>query len=409
MQLRRVPGNLTRQARLGVLLAAAVIAGSTALLLGTSVSASAQAARPSVAVRVSGDESVVVTGRTAGASAKVRVDRRTSVGWAFVKRTRSHAHRYSTSLFVPAGSSQRFRVTSNHRTRRFVVAMPDRKAPSGSTITPTTPTTPTKPPVTTAPAPAQDDDCGTRPAKADGSLWSCTFHDDFDGTTLDRTKWVPNTAFVTWSGDTHACYRDNPANVNVAGGALNLTLVKLDAPAACGVAVAPTQYMSGSVSTYHLFSQQYGRFEARIRTTASTSPGLHDVFWLWPDDRYSPIDWPASGEIDVAESFSAYPTTTGSYLHYTSPTSSLLLSTNATNCAASRGEWNTYAVEWGPSRIETFMNGKSCLVNTSADPAFQKRYIVNLTEGIGGATWNQLSGGTPVPASMQVDYLRVWQ
>jgi beta-glucanase (GH16 family) len=196
--------------------------------------------------------------------------------------------------------------------------------------------------------------------------------------------------------------------VSVANGALNLSLVKLDAPAPCAVAVAPTQYMSGSVSTYHLFSQQYGRYEARIRTTATTAPGLHEAFWLWPDDRYSTINWPDSGEIDVAESFSAYSSTAGSYLHYTSDTSSLLLSSNASNCTASRGVWNTFTLVWGPSRIETFVNGRSCLVNTSGDPAFQKRYIVNLTQAIGGASWNLLGDTTPVPASTQVDYVRVW-
>jgi hypothetical protein len=55
------------------------------------------------------------------------------------------------------------------------------------------------------------------------------------------------------------------------------------------------------------------------------------------------------------------------------------------------------------------MNGTSCLVNTSADPAFQKRYIINLTQGIGGATWNKLVEGTPVPATMEVDYVKVWR
>ena len=44
------------------------------------------------------------------------------------------------------------------------------------------------------------DACGTQPLKADGTPWQCTFVDDFSGTTLDRTKWLPVTAFVTGSG-----------------------------------------------------------------------------------------------------------------------------------------------------------------------------------------------------------------
>jgi beta-glucanase (GH16 family) len=369
-------------------LVAAVLAATVEVISPASAAVSA----PTVRVSQTAEGVVTLTGRTATAHPRVRIDRRTSAGWALVKRVRARHHRYAATLRVAPGATVKFRVTSNHRSRKVRVtaatgATAAKAAPGGKT---------------------QYDACGARPRKADGSLWSCTFVDDFAGTALDRTKWVPNTAFVTWSGDTHACYRDDPANVNVANGVLNLSLVKLAAPASCAIAVAPTEYMSGSVSTYHLFSQQYGRYEARIKTTATTSPGLHEAFWLWPDDRYSTINWPDSGEIDVAESFSAYSNIAGSYLHYTSDTSSLLLSSNAKNCAASRGVWNTFTLVWGPSRIETFVNGKSCLVNTSGDPAFQKRYIINLTQAIGGASWNLLGATTPVPATTQVDYVRVW-
>jgi beta-glucanase (GH16 family) len=254
------------------------------------------------------------------------------------------------------------------------------------------------------------DPCGAKVKKTNAfGYWRCTFADNFDGSALDRTKWVPATSFVTWSGDTHACYRDDPANVNVADGALNLTLVKLDAPAECAAAVSPTPYMSGSVSTYRLFSQQYGRFEARIRNTATSAPGLHEAFWLWPDDRYSTISWPDSGEIDVAETFSAHPAVVGSYLHSSADRYGVQYGVNAANCAGNRGEWNTVTLEWSASRIETFVNGVSCLVNTSGDPAFRKRYIVNFTQAIGGADWNLLDAATPVPATMQVDYVRVWR
>ena len=257
-------------------------------------------------------------------------------------------------------------------------------------------------------APA-DDACGPRPKKTLWGYWSCTFHDDFDGTTLDRTKWVPQTKFITVSGDLHACYRDDPANVRVENGVLDLSLVKLDAPAECAVNAPPTQYMAGSVSTWHLFSQRYGRFEARIKVTPSDAAGLHEAFWLWPDDRYAAINWPDSGEIDVAESFSAYPSIVGSYLHYSADRYGVLYGVNAANCVAKRGEWNTFTLEWDPSTIETFVNGTPCLVNAANDPAFDKRFIINLTQAIGGASWNQFTGDTPVPATMQVDYVRVWR
>ena len=131
---------------------------------------------------------------------------------------------------------------------------------------------------------------------------------NFSGRELDRTTWRPQTEFVTGSSSVYACYRDDPSNVNVRNGSLNLTLVELKAPAPGAVALSPTRYMSGGVSTYHLFSQQYGRVEARVKTVSTSQPGLHEAFWMWPDDRYGEADmWPASGEIDVAETFSIHP------------------------------------------------------------------------------------------------------
>ena len=404
MQQRGVQGQLSRTTRLKALIGITMIAAASVVLLGAEGPASAAGTARSVTVQVDGTDSVTVSGRTSKASPRVRFDRRAGSDWVLVKRIRAHAHRYTTTLSVSAGTTRTFRVTSGDGSRRFVVAMPDRKAPTG----------PTTPPATAKPAPTLYDDCGARPRKADGSAWSCTFHDDFDGNTLDHTKWTPNTYFVsgqtTGTSPRYACYRDDPANVNVKDGVLNLNLLKLDVPATCPLGLPDTDLMAGGVSTYHQFSQQYGRFEARIRTTASDYPGLHEAFWLWPDDRYSPISWPTSGEIDVAETYSSANNLVIPFLHYSAESAGIQYGLNTNLCAADRGVWNTYTLDWGPSRLEVFVNGKSCLVNTSGDPAFQKAYIVNLTQGIGPApAGNMPVAGTPFPATTQVDYVRVWK
>lgn len=69
---------------------------------------------------------------------------------------------------------------------------------------------------------------------------------------------------------------------------------------------------------------------------------------------------------------------------------------------------NTYTLEWTPSRLEILVNGKSCLVNTTGDPAFQRQYIVALTSALGVST-NALVPSTPIPATKSVDYVRVWE
>lgn len=257
---------------------------------------------------------------------------------------------------------------------------------------------------------APQDACGTQPRKSGGGYWSCTFVDDFSGTELDPTKWVKQTIFS--SGDrrgAYACYHED--NVAVGGGALHLTLRREAEPRPCAdSSLAPTRYTSGSVMTYRLFSQVHGRFEARIKNTATEAPGLQETFWLWPDDRQPhllELLWPAAGEIDIVETYSSWSGLAIPFLHY-GQGGGPAPGVNTSYCAASRGVWNTYALEWSAQRMEVFVNGRSCLVNTSGDSAFQHAYIMALTQllGTGG---NAPTADTPLPATMSVDYVRVWR
>ncbi len=173
----------------------------------------------------------------------------------------------------------------------------------------------------------------------------------------------------------------------------------------------PTPYVAGSVSTYRLFSQKYGRFEARIKSTATRVPGLQESFWLWPDDRYNNELWPAAGEIDIAETYSQYPDRAIPYLHYTENdnggpkpgrntawvcTGAAAASSTPTRSSGPRPGWRSRST------------AKSCLVNTSGDPAFQKPYIVALTQLLGTAG-NEYDGRAPLPATTTVDYVKVWK
>ena len=260
--------------------------------------------------------------------------------------------------------------------------------------------------------PGPSDACGPQPKKPDGTYWGCTLAEDFNGTELDRSVWMPQTIFRTGSPTAWACYIDDPSVISVHDGVLDLTVRRLPAAAPCaGQGGATTKYVSGMVTTYHLFSQQYGRFEARIKNRATSVPGLQEAFWLWPDDRVeSTVLWPEAGEIDIAETYSQYPNLAVPFLHYTAndnggPVPGL---NTSWTCAAKRGVYNTFTLEWTADRIEIFVNGTSCLVNTSGDPAFMKPYIIALTQLL-GQDQNAWRWNTPLPATMSVDYVRVWE
>ena len=61
-----------------------------------------------------------------------------------------------------------------------------------------------------------------------------------------------------------------------------------------------------------------------------------------------------------------------------------------------------------PTGTEIFVNGRSCLVNTSGDSAFRKHYILNLTQALGTGN-DAVTAATGLPAVMNVDYVRVWK
>lgn len=326
---------------------------------------------------------LVMSGRINGNSKVVRIDRYQGGRWVLVRKVPTYKRAYRTVL--PAVSRwTKFRVGVAGRFSRTVNVAPQ-KAPR--------------------------DACGAIKTKADGTPWECTFHDDFSGSALNRSKWTPQTAFAMGSSSVHTCYADDPETIRVADGKLNLSVRKVETPVTCdfGGLTGPTQYVSGGVMTHRLFSQKFGRFEARIKNTATTAPGLHEAFWLWPDDRVaSTAVWPAAGEIDISETYSAYPGITVPFLHYSADALGNLLGVNtAWDCAAPRGVYHRFALEWSATKVEIFVNGTKCLTNTSGDPAFLKPYIIALTQGL-GAAGNVYDGRAPL-GTMTVDYVRVWK
>lgn len=254
------------------------------------------------------------------------------------------------------------------------------------------------------------DACGVRPLKSSGEPWRCSFHDDFSGTTLDTSRWtIQKDGFIT--GDppgAAACYSGR--NVSVGDGSLQLVARPaglLECPGLTGILKV---FTSGMVSTHRTWSQRYGLFEARIHNTATTARGLHEAYWLWPDDRYESVN---GDEIDISETYSVYPTISVPYLHYGADDGAVLSGpeqNTAYDCVAPRGTWNTYRMQWSAKRIRIWVNDRLCLSNTSGSPAFRKRYIMMFTQALGsGTNGYNLLAPPPMPATMRVDHARVWR
>jgi beta-glucanase (GH16 family) len=259
---------------------------------------------------------------------------------------------------------------------------------------------------------------------ADGSTWTCSFDTEFTGTSLDTKQWTPITTAASGyiSGPT-ACFTSSPNNISVGNGYLSLTARKEAAPFLCKAPFFSffTQYTSGTVATYGLFSQAYGRFDVRAKLPTATVGGLQSSLWLFPQNetRFGP--WPASGEIDIAETYSEYPTLAIPFIHYNFDTGTANTSTKTnivTNdaCTIDPTQFTDYVVEWTPTTISMIYNGKTCLVDrwTPSSPLtqpqpFNQPFFINLTQALGLWTNSFNPLNTPLPATSEIQYVRVWK
>jgi beta-glucanase (GH16 family) len=113
---------------------------------------------------------------------------------------------------------------------------------------------------------------GPRPP-IDGD-WTLKFHDEFEGSTLDPSKWRIGGHYLGTSSDNIA---NSAEQLSVQNGNLKLSVKK----APLGFAGKDFDYVGSEVSTYQQFNQLYGYYEARIKYDAVQ--GVWPAFWTMPD------------------------------------------------------------------------------------------------------------------------------
>ncbi len=266
----------------------------------------------------------------------------------------------------------------------------------------------------------------TPPIASPSGQWSCSFDDEFNGTTLDTTKWTAMltsmSSYYTGPTGSHVCYENDPRTVSESGGYLNLSIISQAKAFSCKEirSAFSTKYVGGMVDSMGLFSQQYGYFQVRAAMPAQSTPGLQETLWLYPENETLYGPWPDSGEIDFGEFYSEYPNNDIPVVHY--PGSNR--DPNATNdyCTqtgvTTAGQFNTYAVMWTPTTITAYFNGVPCITDTyakyvaypdKAPEPYTQPFFLNLTAALGNGSGNTFKASTtPLPATTKVDWTRVW-
>ena len=226
------------------------------------------------------------------------------------------------------------------------------------------------------------------PTGGPGGSWHLTFDSEFNGSALNASKWTNCYPWTcTNTGNSNEVEWYTSANTTVSGGNLNLAAKRQTVSTPYGT----RSYTSGLVQTQGKYSFTYGYAEARMYLPSGT--GLWPAFWLIPEN----LTWPP--EVDIVESWNTPSRAQMTYIWAPGKQS-------ASSTTGLSAGWHTYAVDWEPGSITWYIDGvaRKTITSSQAPIANQAMYlVVNL------AVDNGANSSTPLPATMKVDYVRVWQ
>jgi beta-glucanase (GH16 family) len=240
--------------------------------------------------------------------------------------------------------------------------------------------------------------------------WHLTWSDEFsgpNGSAPDPAKWVFVTGGKGFGNNELETYTSRPVNVHQQDGHLVITAQKEDLTGPDGI---PRSYTSGRINTKGLFSQAYGRFEARIRLPAGK--GIWPAFWLLGDNQ---APWPKRGEIDILETIGARDTMY-STLHGPDYSGSKAISAKypLPSGESVDTDFHLYAVEWAPNDIKFFFDNHLIVERTPADLSpgttwvYDHPFYIILNLAVGGLWPGDPDATTIFPQQMLVDYVRVY-
>ncbi len=235
--------------------------------------------------------------------------------------------------------------------------------------------------------------------------WQLVWSDDFDGAAgrlPDPAKWTFDigTGENGWGNQELQSYTNNPANVALDGNG-NLVITAIQ---------SGNLFTSARVKTQGLFSQKYGRFEARLKTPYG--PGLWPAFWLL-GDNIGTVGWPQCGEIDVMELRGQEPHIIHGTIHGPGYSGSNPISKSFTLFNKRFDtDYNIFAIEWDKDKIDFFVNDflYQRIKNTDVpgEWVFDQPFFIILNVAVGGNYVGFPIPQTPFPQRMIIDYVRVY-
>lgn len=275
-------------------------------------------------------------------------------------------------------------------------------------------------------------ECKVTVVEPTGDTYTLIWWDEFDGESLDMSKWSYQTGTrdvygeskgpINWGNEELQYYREE--NIKLENGMLVITAQKEEEK------VGGKSFTSGRITTRGNFFTLYGYVEARIKLPAVS--GMWPAFWMLPQPTSTTQTgneyggWARNGELDIMEARGRIPTEIDTTLHFGGNWPQNTYKSNKAYLETPITEWHTYAVDWRKEYIAWIVDGVetfrltydqwwTAAVSADENPyaPYDKPFYILLNLAVGGTY--DTTGANDIKAnenftsaSMYVDYVRVY-
>lgn len=225
-----------------------------------------------------------------------------------------------------------------------------------------------------------------------------TFHDEFDGDTLNKDVWNYEYGFNQYNEE-HQYYQES--NLTLSGGVMRIQ-----------PSIEGDKITSSRINTYKKVSFKEGIIEARMKLPSYL--GVWPAFWLLGNDHHENY-WPKCGEIDITEAVNdeqkIYCNT-----HWNDDGHK----SNGSNIGVSqlkdfdRTEYHTYGLIKTQTTLSYYLDDIDNIyftmdITDSSLYALRNDYFIILNVAVGGV-WpgHEIDEEELLKQSMEVDYVRIY-
>ena len=242
----------------------------------------------------------------------------------------------------------------------------------------------------------------------DPRTWELVWQDEFEGDSVDPTKWGYQTMGTGGGNNELQYYSDRPENSYVEDGNLHIVAREED--------YRFRDYTSARIWTVASMTMTYGRID--VRAKLPQGQGLWPAIWMLPiNSSYG--GWPASGEIDIMELVGHEPDTVHGTLHYTGDefgTHQYTGDSYILDDGTFADEFHVFSLVWEEGRFEWYVDGELYQVQTEWQSAgneypapFDHAFYLIMNVAVGGEWPGSPDETTTFPQTMTVDYVRVYE